>query len=590
MKNCVIQRIEFLAPDFDEHQLYVIIHGCGSIKTKDNSLLIGPSSVADFGTYFNSLSIEKWIKYTTVTDYHLSITIRGQGIIQLYHAYLEGGRTVIKDLKQVEFNAGGFEDITLDIPAFDIGLIGFRIASGNQSVELKDAFYFTNQSVISPDISLALAFTTYKRETYIKENIRRILSLSDDRVHICIADNAGTLDIEPNDSLSIYKNTNSGGAGGFARNMIEIIRSKKHFTHVILMDDDVLINPMVFERLMAFLSMVKETYSGAFVGGAMLRSDQKCFHVESGAKWLGTTVSGFGHGLDMRRLDHVLQVNSIHEVDYNAWWFCCIPVKYIREDNLPLPLFFQWDDVDYGIRNKAPVILLNGICLWHDPFESKRSAMYTYYSTRNPMIVNGCRDNGISKKQVIKWLKKKIKSEVSLYRYEHARAIIRAMEDFCKGPEWLCSLDADGYNKEILKLNKPITYVADQVDYKWYQVCCQIGDCDLLHKIIRKMTFNGYLLTADREVTLPFYAELPAQGYRAKNILFYDIASGNGFRAERSGKEALVCMRDFYIQYFRLKRIYGKSVNEYRDKYRFMSSVEMWEKYLRISNKHSKKD
>ncbi len=578
MEKLILQKIIYPSYEMDEQQLYYRYTGTGVVLS-NNVLLIGEHTTVDFGTYFNSLGVEKWLEYTNVEDYLLNIEIKGKGVIQVYHAYLNGGTTCIEEIKQIDFSSADYSSLVIDLPSFDEGLIGFRIVTEDEPVSIKDAYYFT-ENVETTDVSLALAFTTYKRETYITENVRRILSLEDDRIHIFIVDNAGTLTLDANPNLTVFTNLNSGGAGGFARNMMEIIATDSPFTHVILMDDDVTIDPRVYHRLIRFLSVISPKYNNAFIGGAMFRRDYKYFHVESGAKWRGTLVWPFGHGLDMRRLDSVLLTNSIHKEDYNAWWFCCIPMKYIREDNLPLPLFFQWDDIDYGLRNAAPLILLNGICLWHDAFETKRSAMYTYYSNRNPLIVNGCHEGGYNKRQVLKTLKKKMRAEIGLYRYEHAKALIKAMEDYQRGPEWLCNINPDEYNKEILSMNKPISYVADQVDYDWYLVGCQIDDCDLLHKLVRILTLNGYLLKANRKITLPLFAEKPVAGYRATRILFYEINTGTGYWAEKSMKEALCCLVQFYKQYFRLKIRYGSIVRSYREKYTYLTSKEMWEKYL----------
>ncbi len=576
-----LQQILFPSEEMQEHQLYYKCVG-NNIFRKKNSVLIGKNTVVDFGTYFNSFSIEKWLEYTNVDCYRLALEIKGSGKVQLYHSYLDGGTAQIEEISEISFRNEKYDILTIDLPACESGIIGFRIQSFDEDVKIKDAYYYT-ENVKTDSVNLALAFTTYKREAYITENVKRLLSLNDERIHIHIVDNAGTLELEQNDKVTVYTNLNSGGAGGFSRNMIEIINSGKEYTHVILMDDDVTIDPRVFERLIAFLSVVKDDYKKAVVGGAMFRTDKKYFHVESGAKWGGTVIYPYRYGLDMRELSSILHTATNHYEDYNAWWFCCVPMEYIRMDNLPLPVFFQWDDVDYGIRNKAPLILMNGICLWHDPFESKRSAMYTYYSNRNPLIVNCCHDGGMNKKQVLKRLKKCMLAEICLYRYNHAEALLKAMEDFLKGPKWLCSINPDAYNKEILKLNNSVSYIADQVDYDWYLVGKQIDDCDLLHRIVRILTLNGYLLRANREIMLPLYAEKPVQGYRATRILFYEINTGIGYWANKDMKKAFSCFIRYCIISLKMRISYSKIKREYIENFKYMTSLEMWKEYLKIS-------
>ena len=563
--------------DINEQQLYYKYTGAGVIVEED-VIHIAPHTDVDFGTYFNSFSLEKWSEYTKADDFYLSLKLNGAGEIKIYYAYLDGGTARTEEIETIDFS--GQEDyFKITLPSHTKGLIGFSINAKEKPIDLLEAYYYS-KCVDVRSIKIALAFTTYKREAYITGNVRNILNYGDERLSVYVVDNGGTLNLPEHPRLKIFENLNSGGAGG--RNMLEVIKSSDRFTHVILMDDDVVLDPNIFDRLFRFLSVLKVDYYNTFVGGAMFRCDHKAIHVESGAKWKGTVVWPFGNGMDMRRLDSILQTNAIHEEDYNAWWFCCIPTDYIREDNLPLPLFFQWDDIDYGVRNKAPLILLNGLCLWHEPFEAKRSAMYTYYSTRNPLIVNCCHKGGYSKKKVLKELRRKILAEVCLYRYEHAHAILRAMEDFNRGPKWLCSINPDEYNKDILGLNNKMEYVADQVDYQWYLVGNQIQDCDLLHHIVRVLTLNGYLLKANREITVPLYADRPVQGYRATKILFYEINNGMGFWAVKDMKEAAKCIFRFVKLYLKISCNYKYIEKEYIANYSYMTSRKMWEKYLAL--------
>ena len=90
-------------------------------------------------------------------------------------------------------------------------------------------------------------------------------------------------------------------------------------------------------------------------------------------------------GLDLRTLDACLDNEFEEKCDYNAWWYCTIPMQYVRSDNLPLPIFIRGDDVEYGLRNMKNLILMNGICVWHEPFEFKYSSSMYYYIFRNTL-------------------------------------------------------------------------------------------------------------------------------------------------------------------------------------------------------------
>ena len=78
-----------------------------------------------------------------------------------------------------------------------------------------------------------------------------------------------------------------GGAGGFTRDLIEILEHNDIFqiTHILLMDDDIVIEPESLVRTFMLLCLLREEYLDAFIGGAMLRLDRQYIQVEAGAVW-----------------------------------------------------------------------------------------------------------------------------------------------------------------------------------------------------------------------------------------------------------------------------------------------------------------
>lgn len=51
----------------------------------------------------------------------------------------------------------------------------------------------------------------------------------------------------------------------------------------------------------------------------------------------------------------------------------CIPAV-VRPDKAHAHLI-RGDDIEYGLRNCKRLVTLNGICVWHEPFESKYSLL-----------------------------------------------------------------------------------------------------------------------------------------------------------------------------------------------------------------------
>ena len=62
----------------------------------------------------------------------------------------------------------------------------------------------------------------------------------------------------------------------------------------------------------------------------------------------------------------------------------------VRAIGYPLPLFFQWDDIEYGYRARAhgfPTVALPGAGVWHADFGWKDwDEWHRYFNMRNGLI------------------------------------------------------------------------------------------------------------------------------------------------------------------------------------------------------------
>ena len=199
------------------------------------------------------------------------------------------------------------------------------------------------------------------------------------------------------DRLTYITQSNLGGAGGFTRGLYELVeRGTDPNTDVLLMDDDVRCEPEVVVRLSAF---ARHTAVPTIVGAQMLNLlhptqviagaecadfiDLACGRRPEGAVGESDVTGYFPDGtknVQDRRVD----------ADYNGWWACLIPAEVTRAIGYPLPLFFQWDDVEYGYRARAhgfPTVTLPGAGLWHADFQWKDwDDWRRYFNHRNSMI------------------------------------------------------------------------------------------------------------------------------------------------------------------------------------------------------------
>lgn len=572
----------------------------GEVEIKNDSIIMNQNAILTCDTYFNGFSLSKWKKYTRIKDIFLTISFIGGIKIRLMKSIMQNNKTEVLQLKEKKMWTQGGK-MTLRFPdSRSGGIVYFEIEALEKTVFF-GGFYGTDigEEQIS-DTRIALDICTFKREEFVKKNIGMINTgiLASEKyddlrncLEIFVIDNAGTLDVEKfsQPHVRIFKNKNVGGSGGFTRGMIEIkkVADQEKITHVILMDDDIVIEPEVLFRTWTVLSIMKSEYADAFIGGAMLRLDKPNIQVESAALWNGGDLISRKKGLDLSKEESCL-LNEVEEpVDYTAWWYTVIPMKIVRWDNLPLPFFIRGDDVEYGLRNARTIITMNGICVWHEPFENKYSSSLYYYILRNQLIENAIHDQTMGKKDFIYYIYCRVMEEVYFYRYKNAWLYMEAVSDFLKGVDWLKKQDGEQRNLEIIEMGYkllPIKANETMLDMESYERAVkQPQKFSIAHRIIRKLTLNGILIPGKYKwITVPLNECKLINTYRAENVIHYDKTSGKGFITKRDPEEALKCKKAVKRLQRRIDNCYDQINEEFRTRCGELESIDFWKKYLEI--------
>lgn len=578
-----------------EEELYFRKRGNTFFNWKERKFELNTGGILDFDTYFNMFSAGKWYKYTMIQDFGIRLRLRGVFEIKIFDMQQCYGN-MRKELIHVErIDTKGKTEEKM-IP---IGRTGknrqytFQVTAKDENCFFYSGEYVSLQKMQTRDISIAIIFCTYRREKYITDNLRRFVEYrknkEDYSVEIYVVDNGKSLNAETLECgwIHLFPNMNAGGSGGYTRGMLELIevQKKKKITHCILMDDDIVIDPAVVERTIYFLQYVKQEYYGNPFGGAMLRNDVPYIQFENGGKIHGDKVMPVHSGYDLRNPGNCIQNERLTFSDYNAWWYCAIPMEYVREDNLPMPVFVRYDDVEYGTRIGKEPILLNGVCVWHDSFENKYSSSMLYYDYRNNLIMTSVRQKEYNLQKVIQDVKKAVDMEILLYRYENAVSILAGIQDFLKGPEWLMKQNPEELHRQISKNGYKLSDADGleiSLDISWYHICCAIEDCDKLHKWVRYISQNGRLLPADRTVIIPIYGARPVQLYRAAAAMHYNENTNQGFVTVKDTAKYRQCKKMLKQIIFQLKRDYVKVKNEYVTYFPILSSARFWRNYLQI--------
>lgn len=417
--------------------------------------LCGPGSF-DFATYFNSVSIAKWRKYTVMNDLYLHLELRGAPCkVWTSHAgYMSRAAEPSSTVFELTEGEDGWMILDTKVPVeeHDI-LVAFTIETEGE-LAIRNSYYYTE---VEPSaihaVELALSTTTFKKEDFILNNIallKEAILESDELIashfHMHVVDNGSTLDATAlsTDKVTIYPNSNVGGSGGFAYGMIAALEQNPPATNVLLMDDDVAVSPESIIRTFNLLSLLKDEYKESFISGAMLNYDigedqweDMGFMTDEGR------FSPIKPPIRVTQLNDLL-FNETFQGDkawdtrkYAAWWYCCIPTDVIRREGLPLPLFVRCDDAEYSIRCQPNFITMNGICIWHLSFHARyNAAVERYQTTRNTLIAQATTGMAPESDFILE-LRNNMQIELKKFNYTNAELLLDGFEDFMKGPDFI---------------------------------------------------------------------------------------------------------------------------------------------------------
>jgi galactofuranosylgalactofuranosylrhamnosyl-N-acetylglucosaminyl-diphospho-decaprenol beta-1,5/1,6-galactofuranosyltransferase len=597
----LVQEITFPDPQIcSSPELYVHMTSDGVIDRDQKFISLRKRGILDIGTYFNSLSVDKWRKYTQLSQLSIFLKIQGRFKVDVCTFSGNSGNRVVIYQKEIESKSiYGYTSIIAELDLKNLsGLLYLRIEALSDDFRFAGGVYSSTQEPINK-ILIALVTCTYRREQMVEKTARNIARYFSDRVGILapvemiVVDNGNTLnDFNELNNVYVVPNKNSGGSGGFARGMMEAL-SKDRFTHIILMDDDIVIDPTSIARVATFLSYSKD--DSIPIAGSMVKLEEQHRLYESGA---GVDSSkNFiprKQGLDLRELSSVAFSDTEEYFMYGAWWFYCMATKVVQENGLPYPFFLRFDDVEYGLRLNRPMLTLNGCCVWHESFLAKEKPTIEYYYTRNSLILASRYFKNDKLLSTIVPIVKRVVRHVFMYRYENARYILKGIEDFLAGPQALKDRDPEAKNKELMLSKKEMSSDQHQATFVYSKYQDSINQQEsALNRLIRVATLNGHLLpdllfqpshsplsTGFRIV--PMLSARPLNLFRARKALYYDTSTKSGYLVHFSRIECvkilwqlLRVMVVFSLCFRDLRSAYSNSFNDF-------TSTEFWREYLNL--------
>ena len=407
--------------------------------------------------YYNLIPVRKLRKYTSISALRIQVRIKerkAENLKAILYAVSDADESVERTVGVWELcDKVSDLECAMDVFPEDTACAYLKITASQMPVTLSGVTLFAYG--VRRETVPAIIICTFRREKWALENITYLLSEPTLYPYrIILADNGGRIpsDVFCDERLSILRNRNTGGSGGFACGMKEAVR-QGGFTHMILMDDDIRIDAAALRKLLGFLSFRKAEYDLLSVSGSMLNISQPTIQFEAGGNFNPDTgiQTGFGHGLDLSERESLLENERERPVNYGAWWMMCMPICYAERGEYPAPFFIKYDDVEYSLRCNLQITTLNGVGVWHESFAGKYNSVQEYFNTRNYLWLMRRLRSDFKNSDAFRAAMRRLLDKLYRQQYRMADAVIMGYRDFLTlNPK---EIDYDKKLEELRKLN-----------------------------------------------------------------------------------------------------------------------------------------
>ena len=166
-----------LFPDKEEYTDYQALFfksGQGIYNKQEKYLAFARYSVCDFATYLNALSYRKWRKHSKAGEIYLKLKVKGnfELVLSGYHRIEEAAKRVTFTIK--EYDLPEKQEIIVKIPESKETLVGFELRTYTDCMIYEGGYYTEIPDNQLNEVRLSIATTTFRKESFIKKNIKMI--------------------------------------------------------------------------------------------------------------------------------------------------------------------------------------------------------------------------------------------------------------------------------------------------------------------------------------------------------------------------------------------------------------------------------
>ncbi|WP_222262832.1 glycosyltransferase [Modestobacter marinus] len=459
----MVQRTLFVGPTAEAPEdLYSLVTR-GVVVRERGRLMLHRHACATTNTYFGRFPATYWQRWTSAPAVTIEFVVTGDGIVRIMASDATGGpRTVV--VREVVNAHAETVRLSVRLDRFvDGGGLWFEMETDEGELTVERVRWSVGR--LRSRRPTAVVICTYNR---VQDCVATLGTLVGDREVFADLDSVYVVD-QGSDTLDAYgefealrremgatlryvRQRNLGGAGGFTRGMYEAMRDHApEGVNLLLMDDDIRLEPETVLRLRGLADRADQS---VLVGAQMLNLlHPNRLHVGAETADLailraGQPVEGAMTNADLTDREDLTKAEQHPRVDavYNAWWTCLIPSEVVETIGYPLPLFFQWDDIEFGLRAREhgfPTVTLAGAGVWHADFAWKNWDDWSrYFSFRNALITSALHSD-FDRRSIVGYLAGQLVDALVSMRYGLADLMLRAVQDFLRGPDVLADAGAE---------------------------------------------------------------------------------------------------------------------------------------------------
>jgi hypothetical protein len=545
---------------------------------KDGLLKVAQGCRVSFDTYFGIFAFRLWQRVCKLKTVNLNVAFKGRLHLRL-KALTERveedqiiGQWVIDHstvTEQWSITIGdGLAGLNCDAVYVDLEGLAECLISG---------ISFSTSDEPLRTVGLGLVITTYKRLAAVNATLARLREFATNdperilgSLQVVVVDNGNELEPSSCDGITILRNPNMGGAGGFARGLSYLIDNSSA-THACFMDDDASTAEECILRTRRFIAFAQS--DRVAVSAAMLRSERPYLMHEQGAlfEWgRNHRIISRKKGLDLRIRRSLCEVVRYELIRYGGFWFFAFPIQ--KNLKFPYPLFVRGDDWLFSYMNNFEIETMPGVASWQEGFEGKTGPIEQYLAMKAFMIaeliLREPRHPVKSAAFFFRWLRRNLEG----FLYDRGSMNCEAIRDVLRGPQfWANNVVLDNRLRELEKKTASEIYTEIPEETNLEQHATAWTRRSVTMNLLRLATLDGVLApkatfdrwfksrTVVRRFDMPvrsaarFCTEIEYRDVRSNRMF---VARKNAVRHVRLWSVGMALCVAYGVRYRSLRRAY----------------------------------